>query len=288
MTDETTLATFAQGRRKAQKLRRASLVGEIVALTVYILVYWFEPLPPPWNDWIFYAFILVAAWLAAIMGTLAWWQYAPGDPPRRMWGFFAAGFWAWAVGELVWLILRPFYAEFPEVFVTDLLWSIAYIAFAAAVFEQYRLIYRPNRHEQRAGLMLLAAGMLLAPLALAVLLQRLGIGIEYSLLGLFLWVLYPIGDLVVGLSGVHFSRLFGRGLLGRAWWGLVAFAISDGISTWYGLGGSALLTEQQDLLLSLLTDTLYFGAYVLVARACLLQYLLLKYGPPAAPEGDDS
>jgi hypothetical protein len=68
---------------------------------------------------------------------------------------------------------------------------------------------------------------------------------------------------------------------------LLAFAISDGITSWYYLGGSALLSEQSDAVLSLITDVLYFGAYVLFAFAGLGQYLLLCYGPPANDPSDE-
>jgi hypothetical protein len=77
-------------------------------------------------------------------------------------------------------------------------------------------------------------------------------------------------------AGLYLSRLFGRGLWGRSWWGLVAFALSDGISFWYDMGGSLMISESAGNILSLITYTLYFSAYVLLALACLGQLLLLR------------
>lgn len=279
--------TFTGGRRRAARIMTMSYLLAGLATLVFAILYIFEPLPQPRNDNAIYGFILVAAWLAAILGSLAFSQYARSDAPRRVWGFFSLGLWSWALGELVWLAFLPYYDEFPDVFYFDICWTAAYIFFALAAYEQYKIIYQPTQHEKRSGLALLFASLLLIPLAVSLLLHQLGIGAEYSFLGLYLYVFYPVGDLLVGATGVHLSRLFGRGLMSRAWWGLVAFALSDGISTWYSLGGSALLSERSDLILSVITDTLYFGAYILFALAALGQFLLLKYGPPLPSKGNE-
>jgi hypothetical protein len=267
-------------RLKAGLILTWSYSLAVLVTVIYIILYIFEPLGQPWNDNAIYGMILIAAWLAAIFGTFAWRQFARSDPPRRIWAYFSLALWSWALGELVWLALHPFYEEFPDVFYFDFFWFIAYIFFALAAYEQYKLIYQPTQHEKRSGLAFLFASLLIIPLAVALLLRQLGVGAEYSFLGLYLYVFYPVGDLLVGAIGVHLSRLFGRGVMGRAWWGLVAFALSDGISTWYDLGGYALLSEKSDLFLSVITDTLYFGAYILFALAALGQLLLLLYGPP--------
>jgi len=75
-----------------------------------------------------------------------------------------------------------------------------------------------------------------------------------------------------------FGYIFRRGVLGRPWLGLLIFAISDGISSWYWLGGSNLLSPLADSWLSLFTDVLYIGGYLCTAIACLSIFLVLRYG----------
>jgi hypothetical protein len=269
----------AAHQRNAAHWRVTGYILAVFFLLLYILLYSLEPLPQPWNDKFIYAAILLAAWVGAITCTLAWRCYVPGDLPRKVWGWFTLGVWSWAIGELVWLVVNPYLKFSEDILVSDLFFSAAYFMFAAAIFYQYTLLHAPTHHERRTALALLAISLLLIPLTITLLLTKMGIGSEYSLPGLYLYVFYPLGDLILGAAGIYFSGIFGRGLIGRAWWGLVAFAISDFISTWYTLGGSALLSTQADFWLSLFTDVLYFGAYLLMALAGWSQYLLLKYGP---------
>ena len=94
MTSDSPVQRTARQQRAA-RLRTGSAILAVLAVAAYIYLDWLSYLaePPPWSEWGVYGAILTAAWLAAIMGTLTWRQFAPDDPPRRMWGFFVAGFW---------------------------------------------------------------------------------------------------------------------------------------------------------------------------------------------------
>jgi hypothetical protein len=267
-------------RRQASRILKASVGVAVGVMLIYMGLYWWEPLAQPWNDWAIYLLILAAALLAAVIGTAVWRQFPAGDPPRRVWGFFALGLWAFTLGELVWLAMRPFYEEFPDVSAFDVCWVAAYAFFILSLYFQHRLIYSAGERGAWRWLAVIWVLLIGVTLVLTLAAYRAGWAQDWTPLGAFLAILYPVGDAVIVLASLNLSRLFGRGLWGRAWWGLLAFAISDGITSWYYLGGSALLTEQSDALLSLFTDTLYFGAYVLLAFAGLSQYLLLRHGPP--------
>jgi len=245
-----------------------------VIIVIHLLVYWFEPLPGEWNTYIYYYLSLLSAWMAAILCTWVWRNYHPGEPAGRVWGFLAVGLSLWALGELIWLLCRPYYETFPEIFITDFFYLAGYLFYGASIFFQYRLITQPSPRQQYAALLGLAIGAPLAVVLLTVGLRSAGLGLDWSWAGMLLYACYPIGDALVGLSGLYLARLFGRGLWGRTWWGLVAFALSDGFAFWYDMGGYSLLSESADFYLNLLSDTLYLFGYLMVVLACL-QYLAL-------------
>ncbi len=283
------METLEASRSRQALIVRAARLAMVVLIGLHLLVSWFEPLPGEGNDYFFYILALLAAWLATLLCTLVWRQYRPAEPPGHVWGAFAMGLGAWAVAELVWLLLRPYYESFPEIFITDFFYLAGYFCFGVSIFLQYRLIMQPAPQQQRQILLLLAIGVPVAVVLLTFGLRAAGLGLEWSLPGMLLYACYPVGDALMGFSGLYLSHLFGRGLWGRAWWGLVAFALSDGFSFWYDMGGYTLLSEQADFYLSLAASTLYVLGYLVVALACLRQLLLLM--PIAAtlldvPAGD--
>jgi hypothetical protein len=237
-------------------------------------IYFVQPLPGSWNDSFYYASILVAAWVAAILAILVWRQYRVNEPARQVAGFFALGILAFALGEAAWVILRPFYEEFPDVFWTDLFWIMAYVACGISLFLQYRLIYWPSPKVQRRIILLICLGVPLLLALFTYLLRQAGVGQEWSWQGMLVFAFYPLADVLVGGAGLVMARLFGRGLWGRAWWGIVAFAVYDSVSFWYYMGGEQILSPQVEPWLNLFVDTLYLAAYLLMALACLGQLWL--------------
>ena len=265
--------------RPAGATRNAVLLS-LVITAVYACLYQFEPLPQPWNDNAIYALTILVANLAAVLGTRVWQQFLPGETPRQMWLFFSLGLWSWGSGEVVWLVVHTWWPEHPDTTIIDAFWVAAYICWAVALFYQYRLILRTNAFTSQRWLALLGTAVLGLTLLVTTLARARGIGADWTWLGMYLAIFYPIGDLLLGLAALDLSRRFSSGLWGRAWWGLIIFAISDGITGWYYLGGYQLLTPAADMWLSLFTDVLYFGAYVVFALACYMQLLLLRFGPP--------
>jgi hypothetical protein len=265
--------------RPAYALRLATLAG-LLLVGVYSYLYWFEPLPAPWNDQTINVIVLLTANLAAVLGTRVWQQFLPGDRPRQMWLSFSLGLWSWGLGEIVWLAVHTWWPDQGDVNIIDFFWAIAYVFWIVALFFQYRLI---QMRDLKAGLRWLAAmgiSVLGITLLITIIARSRGVGQDRTWFGTYLTIFYPVGDLLLGLAALDLSRRFGGGLWGRPWWGLIIFAISDGITGWYYLGGYQLLTAKTDAWLSLFTDVLYFGAYVIFAVACYSQYLLLRYGPP--------
>lgn len=260
--------------------RRLSCWLAFISLLFYGTIYLLDSETYPWAETVIYAMIILAALLAAVLAARVWRLFQPDDPPRRVWSWFTLGLWFWAVAEVIWYILHQLYEELPDVNLVDIFWVGAYLSFALAVYEQYRQIHpQAVRRIRLAGLLL----GVLTLLAVQFLNLRLRQSLQtqgWTLIGSYLAVLYPVSDLVIGLAAFNLVRMYGAGLWGRAWWGLIAFAVSDGITSWYYLGGNALLSEQADLYLSLFTDLLYYGAYLIFVLACVSRDQLMRHGQP--------
>ncbi len=259
-----------------------SLIGIVIVTIVYVLVYQFLPLPGSWNDMILNFSYSVAAGLGALAATLTWKQFQPGEMPRRVWGFFALGLWGWTLGETLWAIFAMTMEEVPDLTVADVPWVGAYTFFAISFLLQFRLIYGGRRDAERKWLALGVGGSLLAALAGTLLMRGLGGETEQTWLETYVAIFYPLADLVLVMAAIKLWRVFGRGMWGRAWIGLLVMAISDLLYSFLTFSGLYAQSASDGNPLSLVADTLYFDSYLLLAVACYAQYLLLRHGPPAA------
>lgn len=258
-----------------------SLIGIVVVTIAYVLVYQFQPLPGSWNDTILNFSYSVAAGLGALAATLVWKQFQPGEMPRRVWGFFALGLWGWTLGETLWAIFAVTMDEVPDLSLADLPWVGAYVFFAISFFLQFRLIYGVRRAAERKLLILGLCVSVLGALLGTLLMRGLGGETEQTWLETYVAVFYPLADLVLVIAAVKLWRVFGRGMWGRAWIGLLVMAIADLLYSFLTFSGLYAQSASDGNPLSLLADTLYFDSYLLLAVACYAQYLLLRHGPPA-------
>lgn len=250
-----------------------------VMLVVFIPVYQFEPFNSDfWNYNAIYILDLVAALFAAGYGTILVRQFAPGEPPRRVWLTFVLGWWAWALGELLWIIYGLIVPEFPDFTIMDICWTAGYFLFGLSIYYQQRLIAGKQRKSYRY--FIAVAVVLLVGMGLTLLAQKAGLGegIHWSIL--YLSILYPVTDIAEGGFALKLSLLFGRGRMGRPWWGLIAFAVADAINIFFWMGGYDLFPEKVGNLLYLLSDTCYICGYMIVALG-FLSILLLQQGKPA-------
>jgi hypothetical protein len=275
--------------------RRVMLISVIIALIVLIFYIaldqasyfdnsWIKPLPTPWNDNVIYCLIILAAIPASGIGFLLSRQFKPHEPQRQIWTFFAWGWACWVLGEISGLIYTQIYATLPDITLSDLFWTAGYIFFGLSLYLQYALIYirwSINIRKRKIYIiyffLIVVIAMLFSSI-LTLLLRQAGFDQGSKWFSTFLNIFYPICDLAEGAMALWFSFLFRRGVLGRPWLGLLVFAVSDGISSWYWLGGNMLVTPQVDSWLSLFTDILYIGGYLLTALACLSIFLVLRYG----------
>ena len=274
-----------------RKFLRICVVSALVLLAVYVYfdvssyvnAGWLKAPPQPWADNVIDCLIILAAIPAPGFGLLLTRQFTSSEPQRRIWLFFAIGWFCWVLGEVTGFVYSQIYATLPDITLTDLFWVAGYIFFGIAIYYQYVLIYvRGNIYggvrSARMGFVSAVLHTLLLPFIIAVILRQAGFNDQSTFMSTYLNVLYPTCDLVVGIAALWFSLIFRRGVLGRPWLGLLLFAVSDGISGWYWLGGQRLLTPGTDTALSVMTDLLYIGGYLFTALACLSIYLVTRYG----------
>jgi hypothetical protein len=236
----------------------------------------------PWTTDATYLLILAASLFAAIMGLLFAHQFQRGEPPRQIWLYFSLGYVFWVAGEIGGFVNRAIYEEIPSLTFNAVFWLSGYLCFAVALFLQYRLIYGRGRRISRYYLV----AILIIALGISALISWLVLQANResheNWLAVYVNILYPVSDIILGLAALWLMLLFSRGNWGRPWWGLIAFFFADGIYTWYNLGGAEHLTPVADTWLSVFTDVCYIGGYLIVGLA-FLSLCLSQRQPASAP-----
>lgn len=249
-----------------------------IVLVFYGLIYWFEPvasLPIPfadyWDDKVGDVILLLAALAAATLGLRMTRNYQPSEPPHRVWLFFTLGWWSWVGGELLGFVYDYFYwyVDYPEVTVMDIFWSLGYLFIGLSLFHQFRLIYGYKQKQKIHLYIAIVALGLLVTFGLTQWAIGAGLGEGYSWGAMYLAFIYPVFDLVEGLAALWLFFLFKRGWLGRPWWGLLAFAIADGLDTFNWMGGFDWMPLNLYNLESLFSTLVYLSAYMIAALAFL-------------------
>jgi hypothetical protein len=258
-----------------------------VWLVTFGLLYWYEPikaLPIPhsdyWNDKAWDVLTLIAALSAAMLGIRLTRHFKSSEPPHRIWLTFTLGWWAWVGGELLGFVYDYFYwfSEFPEFTFIDLFWLLGYICFGLSLYYQFRLIYDYKHGRKTAKYLAFIAFALVLALGLTELAIRAGLGEGYSWAALYLAVIYPVFDFFEGAAALWLFFLFGRGYLGRPWWGLIAFAFADAINIFFWMGGYNWMSEQTYLLLDLFSNIAYMAGYLITALAFLAAHEHIERG----------
>lgn len=267
-----------------------SALASLILLAVFAWVYFAAPIPDDyWNDKATDFLVILASAGAALAGTRVATLFDKSEAPWRIWWAFAIGFWFWLAGELSGLVYDAIYWEtqYPDLTLIDLFWILGYFFLGLSLYYQYRLIYSTpsgdgsqKKRGTRYYLGLVALGLLLTAL-LTNLAAGTGLGEGYAWIILFITVLYPVFDLVEGAAAIRLSLLFGRGQWVRPWWGLILFALSDSINSFYWLGGYEWLSAGMQTVFDIITNMTYPAAYLIAGLALLTNYYLIKHGEAA-------
>ena len=267
----------------------ATAAASVLLLVVYGWVYYFEPFTPTseyLNDKVGDMLVLLPAVAATALGYQLTRQFTPSEAPHRIWLTFTIGWACWAGGELLGFVYDYlyWYTNYPEITWIDLCWVAGYIFFGLSLYYQLRLIYAgKERRKSRLYLLFVGLAALLA-LGLAKLALLAGLGEGYSFASVYLAVLYPVFDVFEGGAALWLFFLFGRGYLGRPWWGLIAFAAADSINIYSWIGGFDNTPQNIYLALDLFSAIAYLAGYLITALAFLAAVdHIRRVSPASAP-----
>lgn len=241
-------------------------------ITAYIVLYQYSPLAAPFNDIVLNSIITVGALAASLVATSIFRQYRLDDQPRRVWRNIMIAAWLWFMGELLWQIYAYFTeSDVPVPSLADAFWVGGFVFFTIAFYHQYAIVTPTSKDTIRTFII---AAWLVALLIPAVCLSLTdSFSIEY-----YIEFYYPIADLAVGFAGLALVLIFRGGALMRPWLGLMVFGVSDLLYAWGVKTDLYAASAESGNFLSLVIDTTYLGAYLIMGIGYLGQWLLLRYG----------
>jgi hypothetical protein len=240
-------------------------------VVAYIVLYQFTPLESGLNDALLNSIITLGAFIAAFLATTIYRCYLPDEQPRRIWlGIMGAG-WAWFLGELSWQIIAQLNDEVPVPSIADFFWILGFLCFTFAFNHQYAIV-NPS---QKDSIRTFAIGAWLV----ALLIPALYLTFTKSFtLSSYIEFYYPFADLGLGIAGLALVFIFRGGALMRPWIGLMVFGLSDLLYAWAEKTDLYAVSAESGNLLSLVIDTTYLAAYLILGIGFLGQWVLLKYG----------
>lgn len=242
-----------------------------VLLGGYIYIYQTYPFEGAWNDIILSTITALSAAFAAVVATLAFFQYDKDDQPRIVWKNLMAACWLWFLGEVIW---GYYYVVFGEVSlsIADVSWVLGFVFFTLALYHQYSLIAPSKKIYYRNVAVGSWIVTLLIPFAIIPFLAS-----EWDV-QTYVDFWYPFADLAVGIAGIMLMFKFQGGTLMRPWIGLVVFAFADILYAWAEQSGLYEWSSQNNSLLTLFIDSSYLAAYLILALGFVGHLLLLRYG----------
>lgn len=257
------------------RISRFAVGAALLMLTLYIVIYWYQPFSDLINNFLSNFFSQTASFIAAVLATLIWSYYESVDAPRRVWGNFAIGLWLWVAGEIVWGYINMTRGDVP-IGAPDIFWVTSYYFFGQALLSQYKILTQPtSRQVIRQVLIGILALLVLIFLVYTFLLSTAE---PMEKLDALVNAFYPAVDVLLSLMALWLARNFAGGIFARPWLGLLAFSISDFLYAWLELSGTYAWSVDQGNLLSTISDAAYFGAYLVLGLGVLSQWLFLKYG----------
>lgn len=244
----------------------------VVLIASYIILYQYTPFDAALNDVLLNSIITLGALTAALISTFIFRQYHPEELPRLVWQNIMLASWLWFSGELLWQIYAYFNDSLvPVPSLADACWIGGFVFFTLAFYYQYSIVTPSQKDTIRTfaiGTWLVV--MLIPALYLSV---TDSFSFEY-----FIEFYYPFADLAVGIAGLALIFVFRGGALMRPWIGLMVFGLSDLLYAWAEKTQLYAVSAESGNLLSLVIDTTYLAAYLLLAVGFLGHWVLLRYG----------
>ena len=196
--------------------------------------------------------------------------YEKDESPRKVWKNLTIACWLWCAGEVFWGIYILILGEAP-MGIFDVCWMVGFIFFTLALYDQYSMVAPSKKilHRNVAiGAWIVA---LLLPLPVVFFTSN-------PTFKTYLDYFYPFADLAVGIVGSLLIFTFRGGAMMRPWLGLVVFGITDFLYAWAEQTGVYAWSVENGNLLSLIVDSSYLAAYLILALGFIAQWTLLRYG----------
>ncbi|RPH62106.1 MAG: hypothetical protein EHM81_02890 [Chloroflexi bacterium] len=244
----------------------------VLVLLSYTIVYYLEPFGEFFDQVLRDSLTVLVALACTFILLLVLSFYQHGEPPRRIWIYFAIALGLWTLGELVWGIYDVVAGEVPDLSIADGAWAIGYVFFTLALVSQYRLIFFDTTRKPTW----VATGIWFAALALTSVVLAL-VKSETFFVD-FLLYFYPFGDLAVGITALIMVIKFRRGSLARPWLSLFAFVFSDSLYIWAVSYGAYDWTGASENTITLIVELVYMAAYLFMGWGLLQQYITLRFG----------
>lgn len=243
----------------------------VLMVAAYVLLYQYMPLEAALNDLLLNSIITLGALISALVATTIGSWFSREDQPRRIWlGIMGAG-WMWFLGELSWQVIVTLRGDVPVPSLADFFWVGGFFFFTYAFYHQYTLIAPAKKDTIRT----FAIGAWLVALLLPAVYLTL---VDSFTVANYVEFYYPLADLAVGLAGLALVFIFRGGALMRPWIGLMVFGMSDLLYAWAEKTNLYAISAENGNLLSLVIDTTYLAAYLIMGLGFLGQWILLKYG----------
>jgi hypothetical protein len=250
----------------------------ILLLAAYALIYQLVPFPGKWNDILLMVINFLASLSTTIVAVLMLGSFRAGDRPRRIWIHLTVGFACWSISEIIWGVYYVSGIEIPIPSIADLFWFAGYIFFTIALVAQYRVINRsittPGALFAVIGIYILIAINTLGLVAITEAPPTVVSILNYS---------YPVLDLALGIAALSVMFSFRGGKLALPWIGMFFFSISDVLYAFLVESGLYAQSAQSGNVLSLIADTTYIAAYLVVTLGILNYFLFIKNEQKATP-----
>ncbi len=251
------------------KILQFAIIPSLLILGLYVWFYEYSPLSDFTN---LLALNLLTVFCAAFCGvilTLITSRFQSDEPARAIWLSFALGLWLWVSGELLWSYYSLRYTDVPLLSSADIFWAIGYVFLFFSISRQYQLIFPHLIKKIRWTTLAIGALSLMATTLLVLIFDSANFWTS------FLATFYVVGDLVIAIAALVLVFIFRSGWLARPWLSLFAFVVADALYLWATSSGIYDFGMNQDTI-SLIVDTAYLLAYIILGWGVLNQYLLLR------------
>jgi hypothetical protein len=214
--------------------------------------------------------VLIFALISTVLAILLWRSFDRGETLSQIWGGIAIGLTLWLGGEFIWTLDQLWGGDsLPYPSNADILWILGYVPIIWALLKRFRTLrINPNQPWQK---MILISYSLLVFLIVIYLIVPIVTDTET-----LAWyeksvnLLYPLGDLMVGLLAILLVLVLSGGTLFGPWrliaGGFLFVAISDllyGLTLWQGT--YQINPAEAIDPLSLIINMSYVAFYVLMA-----------------------